>query len=342
MNVYYWVILISVCIYTLYMGIHDGANEISTPIVSSSMRKWESLLIASAFNIIAPVIAFHSNNLQVAMTIKEQIVNPNVYATHAQLEGFIFVFSAILTSVAWLMFTSVTKLPSSASHALMGALIGAAIPNYGFSVLNGQQIFLKVILVTILTPVITIIASYLIMLILRFIAARIRKRAIIVINVLQRVNVAVISSAIAINDIMKSLGIMLLLLIAMPATVSFNFLSYEFLIIMSVIFNIGLVFGGNKLISTIGTKIYSLNTFDSFVSQVSSQFIIFGASMLGIPVSTGQITSSSIMGIGASSNINLVKWSVAKKIIINWVLTIPITFILAILFSLILRGGMIK
>ncbi len=342
MSVQYWLILIVVGFYTLCMGIQDGANEVATPVVSSSIGKIESMLIACAVNIIAPIITFRTNNIQVALTIKESIVNSSTYSHYSSTEGFIFVFAAICSSTIWLIFASLVKLPSSASHALMGSLIGAALPLFGASVLNGQQIFFKVILVTLLTPIITLFAGYLIMIILRFVASRLRRRAIYIINFLQRVNVGIISMAISINDIMKSLGIVMLLIIAIPAKISYNLVGYEFLIIMSLIFNVGLIFGGNKLISTIGNKIYSINAFDSFVSQVSSQFIIFGASFLGIPVSIGQVTSSSIMGIGMTSNINSVRWSVSRKIVINWLLTIPCTLIFSALFALVLKGGMLK
>lgn len=342
------IVVLLVLLYTLYMGLQDGANAIATPISSGSMTYFETMLIALIFNIFAPILIFKAGNISVAKTIQKSIIygdSINSIAQNKPILGIIFVLCAMFSATLWLIITSLIHIPSSSSHAMLGGIIGASIPIYGFSSLNGMGIFLKVVLVAFLTPLIAMFISYLIMQLMKLIAKYLTSRFMYVILFFQRVNVGILSSSIAINDVMKSVGIFFLLDSAtlnitkkLPFKISFT--EIEMVTILSVVFAFGLLIGGKKMIYTIGNKIYQINRFDSFVVQISSQTITFTSSLIGLPVSTGQITSSSVIGIGAASDMNLVKWGVSKKIVINWIITLPLTIFFGSLVTLTVKGIM--
>lgn len=342
------IIILLVVLYTLYMGLQDGANAIATPIASGSMTRFETVFIATIFNVLAPILIFLAGNTSVAKTIQKSIIYGdaiNGVASSEPILGIIFVLCGMFSATLWLIITSLLHIPSSSSHSMLGGIIGAAVPIYGFSALNNMGIFLKVILVAFLTPLIAMIISYLIMQLMKLIAKYLTSKFMYIILIMQRINVAILSASIAINDVMKSIGVFFLLdsassNITSKLGFSISLSNIEMVTILSFVFAIGLLVGGKKMAYTIGNKIYQINRFDSFVVQIASETITFTSSLIGLPVSTGQITSSSVIGIGAASDMNLVKWGVSKKIVINWILTLPLTIFFGTIVTLAVKGIM--
>lgn len=337
MSVPYIIVFVILMLYTVQMGLQDGANSIATPIATNSVRRFEALFIAISFNLIAPIIAYYSNNFAVANTISRDMIKTSIITQHSGKIGYIFVISGILSALLWMIISSLIKLPSSSSHALLGGVIGAAVPFFGIRAIQWNNVFLKVILVAVATPFIGLVIGFLLMQFFKLIVSRLKSRVNVFFLLMQRINIAILSSSIAINDIQKSMGVMFLLMLVSPEKMKFDFSSSYFVFILAICFTIGLLIGGNKLVYTIGNRIYKLTTFDSFVAQTTSQLIVFTSSTVGLPVSTGQIMSSSIMGIGMASRISSVKWNVSRRMFINWLVTLPFTFVFGMMVSALLK-----
>jgi len=297
-------------------GIHDSSNVVATMISSRALSPRAALGLTALANFVGPFIF----GVAVANTIGHEVVA--VEAININV-----ILAALISAILWNIITWALGFPSSSSHALIGGLLGAVVIKAGWSVIEIPGIK-KILLALFLSPIIGFIFGFIILkLILMF-----SWKASTKIN--KAFNRGQIFTAIALalshgtNDAQKTMGIITLALVTDGYLKIFAVPSWVVLLCAGMI-ALGTAVGGNKLIKTLGGKFYRIRPVDGFASQLSSAIVILGASLIGGPVSTTQVVSSAIMGVGAGERVNKVRWGVAREIATAWFLTIPATALVA-------------
>ena len=302
-------------------GFHDSSNIVATVISSRAMKPRTALYMTAVAEFIAPFLF----GVAVAETIGSDLIDPSAIT-------IIVVVAGVLAAIIWNLLTWVLGMPSSSSHALLGGLLGAAIIADGFGVVIIGGL-LKILLALLISPILGFLVAFIIMHTIRFIF----RSAPLSINEFFKRSQVFTSLGLALshgsNDAQKTMGIITMGLVASGLEKSFHVPTWVILISASSI-SLGTAFGGWRLIKTLGGKIYKIRPVDAFTSQVASASVILGAAILGGPVSTTQVVSSSIMGAGAADRANKVRWQIGQDMLITWVLTIPTTALVAALIYL--------
>lgn len=293
-------------------GFHDAANSIATIVSTRVLKPHWAVLWAAAFNF----LAFLFFGLHVAHTVGTGLVNPEAVSVT-------LIFAALVGAIFWNIFTWYFGLPSSSSHALIGGLLGAAIAKSGFASLEWLGI-LKVVAAIFISPMLGLIVGQLLM----FLTAHLffhatPHRVDYWFRKLQLVSSAFISLGHGGNDAQKTMGIIAVLLF------SAGYLGDKFYVPFWVVFScyliisLGTLFGGWRIVKTMGMKITKLKPVGGFCAETSSALTLFLATALGIPVSTTHIITGSIVGVGSLHSFAAVRWGVARNIVWAWVLTLP-------------------
>ncbi|MBP5404614.1 MAG: inorganic phosphate transporter [Clostridia bacterium] len=331
------VLLILISLYTFYMGYTDGSNAVATTVATRAMKPRLAIILAACVQFLTVLaLYFFSSDLSVAETVGTGLVDPASYAEITAKGAFVFLFSALLSSIIWSLITYFLKQPNSTSHTLLGGIIGAGIAAFGFSSIHWMNVFLRIILMILLAPLISVGIAYLINKLLRKAALHAPMGTGKAVTILQWINTCLIASAIAVNDVQKSIGVYLMIvslgIAGLPATPPlYIVLSFGALL------GFGILFGGYHVIVTIGQKLFKITPLMSLSSQISTNIIMFSSSALGIPISTGQVISSGIVGIGISERARGVKWITVKKIALGWVVTMPATVLFGAILYLLLH-----
>lgn len=309
-------------------GVHDSSNIVATVISSRAMSPRWTLTIISIAEFAGPFIF----GVAVATTIGKGIVVSGAISMAALI-------AALLSAIIWGILTWILGLPSSASHAIIGGLVGAVVESVGWGAIITSGV-LKIIIILFTSPIIGFVFGYLVT---RMII-RICWTATPRVNGFFKKSQVVTSIALALsygaNDAQKGMGIITLGLVASGFLTDFKVPIWVICLSAGMI-AIGTSVGGWKLIRTLGAKFYRIRPIDGFSTQISSAIVILTAALFGGLVSTTQIVSTSIMGVGTAERINKVRWGVAKEIGVAWLLTIPMTALLGAGFSWIL-GSLIK
>ncbi|MDQ2994411.1 MAG: inorganic phosphate transporter [Pseudomonadota bacterium] len=307
-------------------GFHDAANAIATVVSTHVLRPLHAVIWSALFNF----LAFFIFGLHVADTIGTGIVDVAVVNTA-------FIFCILISAIIWNLLTWYFAIPSSSSHALIGAMIGAAIVKGGTSTLVWSGI-IKTVVSIILSPTIGLILGMLMM----YISTRIcfYKSPQRVDSLFRRIQLgtsALLSLGHGGNDAQKSMGIIALLLYTA------NLSGTDFHVPLWVVLScysamaFGTLFGGYRIVRTMGMKITKLNPVGGSSAELSAGITLMVASKLGIPVSTTHTITGAIIGVGALQRISAVRWGIARQIVIAWVITIPATALVAAgLYSLFL------
>ena len=312
-------------------GFHDAANVVSTIIMTRAISPRKALLLAGLCEFVAPFFL----GAAVARTIGEDIIHISVRTPNTLMISASFLIAALLGAILWNLITWFFGLPSSSSHALIGGMVGAALVAYGPSkILWGGLLYVVAFLVV--SPLLGLMFG---MLFLK-ITLRIFRNATPKVNYF--FNRMQIPSSIALalshgsNDVQKSIGLIVMTFILLGFSTSFH---APLWVIAScgAATALGTASGGWKIIKTVGSKIYRLRSVHAFCTQTSSAVVILGAALVGGPVSTTHVVSSSIMGVGAGQRISAVRWGVARNIILAWVITIPASAVMAALSFLVIR-----
>lgn len=318
-------------------GFHDAANSIATIVSTRVLQPLTAVVWAAFFNFIAFLIF----GPRVAETISS-IVKIAPGDTHF----VIVVFCGVIGALLWNILTWWLGLPTSSSHALIGGLAGAAVVYAGFQVLQIKEILIIIAFIFI-SPLLGFILGYVLIVILYWTFQSCRP------GILnqgfrkgQLVSAALYSIGHGANDAQKTMGIILAVLIAggfLPHTVELSLDNLETLwIILScqVAISLGTLFGGWRIVKTMGMKITRLKPIGGFAAELSSASSLFLATLFGIPVSTTHTITGAIMGVGTSTtSFARVKWGVATKILWAWVLTIPGAALAAALLFYIISSG---
>ncbi|PTF63389.1 anion permease [Staphylococcus chromogenes] len=320
-------IIIFSLVFDFINGFHDTANAVATAVSTRALAPRHAILLAAIMNFIG-ALTFTG----VATTITKDIVDPFTIKN-----GLVVVLAAILAAIVWNLVTWYFGIPSSSSHALIGAIAGSAVASAGsFSVLHFQG-FTKIVLVLLLSPVIAFIVGFIIYSIVK----KVFKNANLArtnqnFRFFQIFTAALQSFSHGTNEAQKSMGIITMALIV--ANLQTNVEPALWVkISCAAAMGIGTAVGGWRIIKTVGGNIMKIRPANGAAADLASALTIFTASYLHFPLSTTHVVSSSILGVGSANRIKGVHWNTAKRMIVTWVITLPITAVIAAIFFLILN-----
>lgn len=318
-----WLVVIIVVLaigFDFINGFHDTANAIATSISTRALTPRRAIILASVMNLVGALMF-----TGVAKTIGKDIANP------LELEhGLTVIIAALLSAIAWNLITWWLGLPSSSSHAIIGAIAGAAIASEGWNGINYDG-FTKIVQWLILSPIIAFVIGYIVMFILKHVFANSSPHHVNkVFRSGQVLTAAFQSFSHGTNDAQKAMGIIMMALVvanyepnmdvAIPLWVKLS---------AAAAMALGTSIGGWKIIKTMGTKIFKIQPINGFAADISSASVILTATLSHYPVSTTHAITSSILGVGSAKKFSSVKWNMAGRIVWTWVITIPVASILA-------------
>jgi len=330
-----WVVFLLVFLaiaFDFMNGFHDAANSIATVVSTGVLKPGQAVLFAAFFNFIAYFI-FH---LSVAATIGKGIVAPGVVDTHV-------VFGALSGAITWNIVTWFYGIPSSSSHALIGGIVGAVIAKAGASALIAAGVF-KVVAFIFVSPLLGFLLGSLMMVLVAWLFRRSTpSRTDRWFRRLQLLSAGAYSLGHGGNDAQKTAGIIWLLLIAatssnvqgLPAWMmaTTEHLPVWVVIVCYLAIGFGTMFGGWRIVKTMGQKITKLKPVGGFCAETGGALTLFLATALGIPVSTTHTITGAIVGVGSTQRASAVRWGVAGNIVWAWIFTIPASaFVAAIAY----------
>jgi len=321
-----WVVILLVALalaFDFMNGFHDAANSIATVVSTGVLKPAQAVLFAAFFNLVA-ILVFH---LSVAATVGKGIVLPGVVDTHV-------VFGALVGAVTWNFLTWFYGIPSSSSHALIGGIVGAVMAKAGAGALIAAGIW-KTVLFIFVSPTLGFLLGSLMMVLVANVFQRATpSRVDRWFRRLQLVSAGAYSLGHGGNDAQKTIGIIWMLLIA-TGYVAVEDKSPPNWVIISCYIAIaaGTMFGGWRIVKTMGQKITKLRPVGGFCAETGGALTLFLATALGIPVSTTHTITGAIVGVGSTHRASAVRWGVAGNIVWAWIFTIPASaFVAAIAY----------
>lgn len=294
-------------------GFHDAANSIATVVSTGVLKPYQAVAWAATFNF----LALFMFELKVAATVGKGIVDPAVV-------DHVVIFGALAGALAWNIITWWFGIPSSSSHALIGGLIGATIAKSGAGSLLGSGIT-KVALFIVISPTLGFILGSALMLGVSWAFFRSTPRSTDRwFRRLQLASSALYSIGHGSNDAQKTMGIIWLLLIAAGlSSTAEHHPPYWVVLSCYLAIGLGTLFGGWRIVKTMGQKITKLKPVGGFCAEAGGAITLFIASGFGIPVSTTHTITGAIVGVGSSQKFSAVRWGLAGNIVWAWILTIP-------------------
>jgi PiT family inorganic phosphate transporter len=306
-------------------GFHDAANVVATIITTGALSPRKALLLAAVCEFSGPLLF----GTAVAETIGKNIVDISTFDPKSMELSMALIVAALIGAISWNLITWYFGLPSSSSHALVGGMVGAVLVSYGPSRIIWKGL-LYVVSVLIFSPLLGLFFGALFLRITLFLARNATPHAKHFFNRMQILSSITLSLSHGANDAQKSMGLITLALVVMGLRTTFHI---PFWVIASCAgaIALGTASGGWRIIRTMGSRIYRLRSVHAFCAQAASATVILGAALLGGPVSTTHVVSSSIMGVGAEQRASAVRWGVAKNIMLAWLITIPASALMAAL-----------
>jgi len=316
MQAAFWVIAVLVAMALLFdfmNGFHDAANSIATVVSTGVLKPTQAVVFAAFFNFVA-IFIFH---LSVAATVGKGIAEPGVVDTHV-------VFGALAGAISWNVITWYYGIPSSSSHALIGGIVGAVIAKAGASKLVSAGI-MKTVTFIFVSPLLGFIFGSLMMVLVSWICRGFTPSKVDRwFRRLQLVSAGAYSLGHGGNDAQKTIGIIWMLLIATGYASGQDSSPPTWTIICCYMaIGIGTMFGGWRIVKTMGQKITKLKPVGGFCAETGGAITLFLATAIGVPVSTTHTITGAIVGVGSVQRMSAVRWGVAGNIVWAWVLTIP-------------------
>jgi inorganic phosphate transporter, PiT family len=302
-------------------GLHDSANSIATVVSTRVLRPRDAVIWAAFFNF----IAFLVFGVHVAQTVGTGIVAADIVDARV-------IFSALMGAIAWNLITWWAGIPSSSSHALIGGLVGAGVIRAG-----GEAIVWKGLLTTsaaiVLSPMTGFFLALMLVLSVSWLFVRATPRAVDgTFRRMQLVSASLYSLGHGGNDAQKTMGIIAVLLFSQGQLGGEFYVPFWVVITCQAAMGLGTLFGGWRIVHTMGSKITRLTPVQGFCAETGGAITVFAATWLGIPISTTHTIAGSIVGVGAARKVSAVRWNVASNIVIAWVVTLPAAGLMAALF----------
>ncbi len=325
-----YIVIGLVLIFDFINGFHDSANSIATVVSTKVLSPLAAVSFAAFFNF----AAFLFFSLKVATTIGKGVVNPDVINLNV-------ITAALIAAITWNLLTWYWGLPSSSSHTLVGGLVGGAIASSGFSSVVYSGV-IKIVVFIVVSPLVGLLLSFIISAIVLNLSRRSSPRKIDkYFRVFQIFSASAFSLGHGGNDAQKSMGIIwVALIVSQPLIASAGgpewlHASKTSTIPLWIVLSchgaiaLGTLFGGWRIVKTMGQKITKLKPFEGFCAESAGALTLFGATELGIPVSTTHTITGAIIGAGATKGVSAVRWGVTTKIFWAWILTIPVSALIS-------------
>ncbi|MBI1949301.1 MAG: inorganic phosphate transporter [Deltaproteobacteria bacterium] len=314
-------VVIAAVVFDYINGFHDAANAVATVVSTGVLPMRTAVIVAGVLNVGGALMG-----TAVAKTIGADLIDG------AQVTQTL-VLAALIGAIAWNLITWYFGIPSSSSHALIGGLVGAGIAKAGVSAIKSEGL-IKVVKALVLSPIIGFIFGFAVMILVLWI---VRRGRVSVINRtfrrLQLLSAGFMAVSHGSNDAQKSMGVITMALVAYGSLAKNSTGKFDVplwvVLTCAAAMGLGTAAGGVRIIKTMGAKIIDLKPIHGFCAETSAAATILGASFLGVPVSTTHVISSCIMGVGSSQRVSAVRWGVTAKIVWAWVLTIPLSGLVA-------------
>jgi PiT family inorganic phosphate transporter len=308
-------------------GLHDAANSIATIVSTRVLSPHLAVLWAAFFNF----VAFMFFGLHVAQTVGSGIIAPSIIDDQV-------VFGALMGAIGWNLLTWALGIPSSSSHALVGGLVGAGTAKAGVGAIVWGGL-LKTGAAIVLSPLLGFTLALLLVLAVSWLFVRETPFAVdTLFRSLQFVSASLYSLGHGGNDAQKTMGVIAVLLYA------HGYLGQEFHVPFWVVIScqaamgLGTLFGGWRIVHTMGSKITKLTPMQGFCAETGGAITLFLATALGVPVSTTHTITGAIVGVGAARRVSAVRWNIAQNIVVAWVITMPMAAAMAALFYALARA----
>jgi len=300
-------------------GFHDAANAIATVVSTGVLKPQQAVALAALFNVVA-IFVFQ---LKVATTVGKGIVDPTIVDPH-------LVFGALVGAIAWNIITWYYGIPSSSSHALIGGLVGAGIAKAGLDPLMWAGIA-KTVAFIFIAPAIGFLLGGILWVIVSWLCHGMTPRKVDRwFRRIQLISCSMYSLGHGGNDAQKTIGIIWLLLISTGYVAQSDTMPPMWVIVSCYLaMGLGTLFGGWRIVKTMGQKITKLRPVGGACAEMSGAFSLFFATHMGIPVSTTHTITGAIVGVGAARGPSKVRWGVTGSIVWAWVLTIPASAVIA-------------
>jgi PiT family inorganic phosphate transporter len=300
-------------------GFHDAANSIATVVSTGVLKPQQAVVFAAFFNFLA-IFIFH---LSVAATVGKGIVLPAAVDLHV-------IFGALVGAIIWNLVTWFYGIPSSSSHALIGGLLGAALPKAGLAGLVWAGI-IKTVAFIFISPLVGFLLGSLMMLLVSWVCRNVTlSKTDRWFRRLQLVSAGAYSLGHGGNDSQKTIGIIWLLLIITGYTdASASMPPIWTIVCCYIAIALGTMFGGWRIVKTMGQKLTKLKPVGGFCAETGGAITLFAATALGVPVSTTHTITGAIVGVGSTQRASAVRWGVAGNIVWAWIFTIPATALMS-------------
>jgi inorganic phosphate transporter, PiT family len=299
-------------------GLHDAANSIATIVSTRVLKPIYAVAWAAFFNF----IAFLFFGLHVAETLGTGIVDPSIVDPRV-------IFGALTGAIVWNVLTWITGIPSSSSHALIGGLVGAGTAKAGLAAVVWGGLG-KSSAAIVLSPLLGFLLALLLVLIVSWIFVRATPYAVdSTFRMLQFVSASMYSLGHGGNDAQKTMGIIAVLLYSQGYMDGGFHVPFWVVITCQAAMGLGTLFGGWRIVKTMGSKITKLTPVQGFCAETGGAITLFLATYLGVPVSTTHTITGAIIGVGAARRMSAVRWNVANGIVVAWIVTIPASGLIA-------------
>jgi len=313
------ILLIGVALlYDFLNGFHDSSNVVATMISSRAVSPRVALLMSAVAHFSAPFLF----GVAVARTIGHEVVAQEAVTVPV-------ILAAALSAIVWNVITWWLGIPSSSSHALIGGLVGAVAVSFGLQSIQLTGLG-KILMALFISPLLGLTAGYVIMKLVLFLVRGASPRVSTLFKRLQWITSLGLALSHGTNDAQKTMGIITMGLVAAGYLSRFE-VPWWVILMSATAIALGTALGGWRIIRTLGAKFYKIRPIHGFTSQLTSATVIMGAALLGGPVSTTHVVSSSIIGVGSAERLSKVRWGVAGNIAVAWVVTIPASALMAAL-----------
>jgi len=308
-------------------GFHDTANAIATSVSTRALKPGWAIAMSATANFAGALTG----------TAVAQTVGAGLVEIEPGVASQTVIAAALIGAIVWNLLTWRLGIPSSSSHALIGGLLGATLAASGLAAWQMDGILTKVLVPLVGSPLVGFTVGLLLMALLFNVFRRAHPgRLNSVFRRLQVLSAGYMAFSHGSNDAQKTMGIMTLALFTAGVIESFD-VPLWVIITAATAISLGTAAGGWRIIKTMGTKVVKLDPVHGFAAETTAATVIFGASSLGMPVSTTHVISSAIMGVGSSDRMKTVRWAVARSILAAWVLTLPASGFTAVVAYLVLR-----
>ena len=302
-------------------GLHDAANSIATVVSTRVLRPQYAVIWAAFFNF----IAFLFFGLHVAQTVGTGIVA-------AEVVDAAVIFGALMGAICWNLLTWWLGIPSSSSHALIGGLAGAGMMKAGLTAIVWSGLGVTAAAI-VLSPLLGFLLALLLVLIVSWAFVRSTPSAVDnTFRTLQLVSAALYSLGHGGNDAQKTMGVIAVLLFSQGFLGAAFYVPFWVILTCQAAMGLGTVFGGWRIVHTMGSKITRLHPVQGFCAEAGGAITLFLATYLGIPVSTTHTITGAIIGVGAARKVAAVRWNVASNVVFAWIVTLPATALFGSVF----------